>query len=180
MGRVNHVLLVGMTGSGKSTVAPLVAAGLDRPWVDTDEEVERATGKTVEATFWEDGEAAFRGEERRALAVAVAVANPAVIAVAGGAVLDADNYRLIENSGTVVWLRAGMETLIERVGDGSGRPLLEGDAPRALSELDKVRSPLYAALADAIVDVDGRSPEEVAALVIEAVGAATAPSEPPR
>jgi shikimate kinase len=170
-----HVLLVGMTGSGKSTVAGLVAAGLRRPSFDTDEEVERATGKTVEAIFREDGEAAFRGEESRALAAAAGTADPAVIAVAGGAVLDAGNRRLIERAGTVVWLRAGTETLIERLGDGGGRPLLAGDPPAALRELARVRSPLYGALADLVVDVDGRSPGDVAALVVEAVAGA-APS----
>jgi shikimate kinase len=175
-----HVLLVGMMGSGKSTVASLVADCLDRQCVDTDEEVERAAGKTVEDIFREEGEAAFRAEERRALAAAVAAADPAVIAVAGGAVLDAGNRRLIGCAGTVVWLRAGIGTLIGRLGDGSGRPLLAADPAAALRDLAQVRGPLYGALADAVVDVDGHSPDEVAALVIEAVASATPSGEPPR
>jgi shikimate kinase len=178
--KAEHVLLVGMAGSGKSTVASLLAACLDRPWVDTDEEVERRTGKTVEAIFLADGEAAFRDEERRVLALALAADTPSVIAVAGGAVLDAGNRRLIGRSGTVIWLRAGTETLIARLGDASGRPLLAADLPAALRELDRARRPLYVEVADAVIDVDSHSPEEVVALVIEAVGARPSRCEPPR
>ena len=91
---------------------------------------------------------------------------PVVVSVAGGAVLDPDNRRLIRRSGTVVWLRAEVETLADRVGDGAGRPLLDGDTEQALAELDAVRRLLYAELADAVVDVDDKTPEQVAAAAL--------------
>ena len=83
--------------------------------------------------------------------------------------LDPQNRRLIRKSGTVVWLRADVETLAERVGDGAGRPLLDGDTERALAELDAVRRLLYAQLADEVVDVDDKTPEQVATAAIGAL-----------
>ncbi|HXQ90452.1 MAG TPA: shikimate kinase, partial [Acidimicrobiales bacterium] len=82
-----HLLLVGMMGSGKSTVARLVAGCLGRPHVDTDEEVERVAGMSVSEIFSTRGEAAFRAEEARALATVLAGAVPSVISVGGGIVL---------------------------------------------------------------------------------------------
>ena len=109
------------------------------------------------------GEAAFRAAEAAALAEAVAEHGPVVVSVAGGAVLDPANRALIGRSGTVVWLRADPATLAGRVGDGAGRPLL-GDGPggRSWRRLEAERRPLYAELADAVVDVDDLDPAEVA------------------
>jgi len=165
----NHVLLVGMMGSGKTTTGRALAERLGRPYVDSDEQVERRTSRGVAEIFATDGEKAFRDEERRALAEAVASGRPAVIAVAGGAVLDEANRALIRRAGEVVWLRATPATLAGRVGDGHGRPLLEGDAAATVARLDEVRRPIYEALASAVVDVDGLSPAGVVDHVLAAV-----------
>jgi len=156
-----HLYLVGMMGSGKTTTGRRLATALDRPFLDSDEAVERATGKTVREIFASEGEAAFRAAERGALEEAAALGRASVVAVAGGAVLDPANRDLLRRSGSVVWLRAMPSTLAQRVGDGAGRPLLDGNPPQVLAELDAVRRPLYAELADHVVDVEDLSPSEV-------------------
>jgi len=167
--RDTHLLLVGMMGAGKTTVGRLLAERLGRPYRDSDAMVEAATGHSVRELFASDGEATFRAAESAALRSAV-LPPPAVISVAGGAVLDPANRVLLAESGTVVWLRAQPETLAARVGDGAGRPLLGSDPPRVLADLDAVRRPLYAQLADAVVDVDELEPAEVVEAVLRAAG----------
>jgi shikimate kinase len=157
-----------MMGSGKTTVGHLAAQRLGWPHLDSDAEVEEATGRSVPEIFATDGEPAFRAAESAALVRALGI-EPVVVSVAGGAVLDAENRRLIASSGTVVWLRADVATLAARVGDGAGRPLLDGDTERALAELDAVRRLLYATLADEVIDVDDKTPEQAAAAAISAL-----------
>lgn len=163
------ILLVGMMGAGKSTVGRLVAERLGWLYLDSDEQVVGRTGRTVPELFAERGEAAFRAEEKRALADAVAEAGPAVVSVAGGAVLDPENRRCLQEGGTVVWLRAPVDTLAARVGAGEGRPLLGDDPAGALRRLDAERRPLYAGLADVVIDVDGLTPDEAAQRIVEVV-----------
>jgi shikimate kinase len=166
-----HILLVGMMGSGKTTVGELVASRLGWPYRDSDADVVAATGLTVPEIFEQQGEPAFRAHEAAVLARACAETTPTVISVAGGAVLSADNRRLIESSGTVIWLRAKAETLAARVGDGRGRPLLEDDPARVLATLSAERAARYEEVADLIIDVDDRSPDEVATMVIDKAAA---------
>ena len=121
-----------MMGAGKSTVGPALAERLGWSYLDSDDQVERATGETVAEIFAGRGEAAFRIEEKRALKRAATTDEPAVVSVAGGAVLDPDNRALLRRAGLVVWLRADVGVLARRVGAGIGRPLLGDDPPAAL------------------------------------------------
>jgi shikimate kinase len=162
-----HILLVGMMGAGKTTAGELVASILGWPYRDSDADVEMATGMTVPEMFVAQGEAAFREAEAEVLAQACAEPEPSVISVAGGAVLSEVNRALLRTSGTVVWLRARPETLIERAGEGVGRPLLEDDPAAVLTRLATDRADLYEEVADVIIDVDAMSPEEVAAAIIK-------------
>ncbi len=164
----DRLLLIGMMGAGKTTVGRMLADRLGWRYLDSDAEVEGATGRTVPELFAAHGESAFRAAEAEALRSAVSGAGRAVVSVAGGAVLDPGNRRIIGASGTVVWLRAEPRTLAARVGDGTGRPLLEGDPATALERLDAVRRPLYRSLADVVVDVDDLRPEEVVDRVLAA------------
>lgn len=166
---MTRILLVGMMGAGKTTVGHLLADRLGCPYLDSDDEVQAATGRTVPELFAAHGEAAFRAAESAALADAVAVDGSVVVAVAGGAVLDPANRDLLARSGTVVWLRADPATLAGRVGDGAGRPLLDGDPAGALRRLDRVRRPLYQEVAQVTVDVDGLTADQVADRVLAAV-----------
>ncbi len=155
-------------GSGKTTVGRIAARRLGWPHLDSDAEVEAATGRRVPEIFAADGEPAFRAEETAALERALGV-EPAVVSVAGGAVLDEHNRRIIQAGGTVVWLRAEVDTLAERVGDGAGRPLLDGGPHRALAKLEAVRRGYYSELADAVVDVEDKTPEQVADAALAAL-----------
>jgi 5-deoxy-5-amino-3-dehydroquinate synthase len=165
----DHVFVVGMMGTGKSTAGRLVAERLGRRVVDTDDEVERATGRTVSDIISSLGEAAFRSAESAVLGRVCDARPGAVVAVAGGAVLDPANRALLRRAGTVVWLRARPETILDRVGDASDRVLLQPDPVEAVPRLVDERRRYYEEVADAVVDVDGLAPAEVAARVLEAV-----------
>jgi shikimate kinase len=157
-----HVLLVGMMGSGKTTTGRLLAGRLGRVFHDSDEEILARTGMTVPAIFAARGETAFRAEERAVLASAVSSGTASVIAVAGGAVLDPDSRRRIRGAGVVIWLRVAPHVLARRLGPGRGRPLLERDPAATIRLLEARRRLVYGSLADATVDVDWITPQVVA------------------
>lgn len=149
-----RVLLVGMMGAGKTTVGSRLARRLGWRMLDSDAEVERRTGRSVADIFRDEGEASFRAEEAQVLARAVTSDTAVVVSVAGGAVLDGANRRRIREGGTVVWLRCRPDVLARRVGEGAGRPLLGCDPRGTLARLDARRRPLYAEVADLVIDVD--------------------------
>ncbi|MEY2565591.1 MAG: shikimate kinase [Actinomycetota bacterium] len=159
-----------MMGAGKTTVGRRLAERLGWPHMDSDEMIRRSTGKSVPEIFEERGESAFRAEESRVLAEAATSDDPVVISVAGGAVLDPDNRRVMRQAGPVVWLRADPAVLAERVGSGAGRPLLGDDPAGALRRLEAERRPLYEELADVVVDVDHLRADEVVDQIVRALG----------
>jgi shikimate kinase len=166
-----HLLLVGMMGAGKSTVARLVATRLDRPCVDTDREVERIAGSSVRAIFSTRGEADFRARESSVLAAVLADHAPAVVSVGGGAILDPAQRLALRHGGTVVWLRARPETLVRRVGRNADRPLLAADPggpAAALTRIEAERRALYEEVASIVIDVDELSASTVAERVVAA------------
>jgi len=169
-----RLLLVGMMGSGKSTVARLAAKRLGWTWVDTDEVIVRDAGTSVPELFAGRGEVHFRQQERRALESVLRRPQPLVVSVGGGAVLDPGNRARLRSAGTVVWLRARPETLVARVRDGAGRPLLVGKSPEermeTLRALDAERRPLYREVATEIVDVDGLAAAAVVERLLNTVG----------
>jgi shikimate kinase len=176
-GRASRVVLIGMMGSGKTTVGRLVAERLGSGFADTDEEVESFAGISVPEMFERDGEAAFRRAETEALETLLARSGSRVVAVGGGAVLSEANREAIRRQATVIWLRATVGTLTDRVGSGEGRPLLvsrteagSGRQWARLEELNDERCPLYETMADLVVDTDGLSAEEVADAVVSAAG----------
>ncbi len=167
----NRLFLVGMMGSGKTTVGRLVATALGWQHCDSDAMVEARTGHTVVELARDVGEAAMHAEEAAALREA-AVLDGVVVSVAGGAVLDPASRSLLGAAGAVVWLRARPDTLATRVAGGGARPLVGSDAvgrpvPGSdavgrLRALDAERRPFYVAVSQAAVDVDGQEPEAVA------------------
>lgn len=148
----SHLVLVGMMGTGKTTVGRALADRLGRPFRDSDAEIEARTGRTVAQIFAEDGEAAFRREEAGVLAEDLGAARPSVIAAAGGTVLDPRNRDRMRAAGTVVWLRAPVEVLVERVATGTHRPAVDADPQGTLARMETDREALYAEVADVAVD----------------------------
>jgi shikimate kinase len=167
VGADQHLVLVGMMGAGKSTVARLVAERLGRRVVDSDAVIEARTGRTVREIFADEGEASFRALESETLLAALDEPEPAVIAAAGGVVLSAVNRDALRRSrARVVWLCAEPATLVARVASGGHRPLLDDDPAGTLRRMYDEREPLYREVADAIVLVDRRSPGEVVEAVL--------------
>jgi shikimate kinase len=165
---MTHLILVGLMGAGKTTVGQKCAQRLDRAFVDTDDVVVTASGMTVDEIFATAGEPHFRDLERAAVADVCASPAPLVIACGGGVALDPDNRRLLRSTGVVVWLRAPAKVLAGRVGDGTSRPLLRGDAGASLARLERLREPAYEAAAHVTVDTDGRDADEVTDAVLGA------------
>jgi shikimate kinase len=158
-----HVVLVGLMGSGKTTVGRLLAQRLGRPFVDSDEVIEAREGRTVREIWLTDGEPVFRELETGALRAALAAEVPSVIAAAGGVVLADRNRRAINESGVdVVWLHADPAVLVGRAKRGDHRPLLDGDPEATLRAMATDREELYREVATTTIDVAHRSPAEVA------------------
>lgn len=155
------VYLVGMPGSGKSSVGPALAARLGVPFVELDAEIERAAGRTVREIFERDGEPRFRELEAVALTEAAA-RDPSVVSCGGGVVLEPANRVTLRATGEVVFLSVPLEILGRRVRPAAERPLIrkEGDLERLLAE----REPLYREFAAHVVDASG-SVDEVAASI---------------
>lgn len=162
-----HVVLVGMMGTGKTTVGARLARRLGRELIDSDDQVEARTGRTVREIFEADGEAVYRTMETEALAAALAGEEPAVVAAAGGTVLDPVNRQRMRDAGTVVWLRAAPEVLAGRVDGGDHRPLLADDPEGVLRRLDEQRRPLYDEVADLAVDVGDCDADEAVERILE-------------
>jgi shikimate kinase len=167
IGANQHIVLVGMMGVGKSTVARVLAVRLGRTVFDSDHVIEARTGRSVRQIFTDDGEAAFRALETEMLLEALASPTPLVIAAAGGVVLAEQNRAALKASGArVVWLCADPVTLVDRVKAGGHRPLLDQDPAGTLQRMMREREALYREVADAIVLVDNRSVSEVVEAVL--------------
>jgi len=161
-----HLVLVGLSGSGKTTVGRLVADRLGAPFVDLDRIVEARAGRSIARLFAEEGEAAFRRLETLVGAEALEAAVPTVVATGGGFMADPANRANARERGCVVYLQTSPGTAAARVGSASGRPLLDGAPPApALGELLARREEGYLEAA-ARVTTDGRSPEAVAEDVV--------------
>jgi shikimate kinase len=165
---MNHLLLIGFMGAGKSTVGRLVAEQLGVPFTDVDALVEQHDGRNVSTIFEEDGEATFRALEAAAVQ-SLANLPSSVVACGGGVVLSDENRALLKTLGTVVYLQVTAAETLARVGNDRTRPLLSGaGGALAAGKLLEAREALYAATADIVVDTVDRSAEEVASQVVHA------------
>ena len=154
-----------MMAVGKTSVGRRLASSRGWEFFDSDRQIETMTGRTVAEIWRTDGEAAFRRLESQVLADALASTTPRVIAAAGGTVLDEANRRLMKQHHPVVWLRGRPEVLATRLGTATHRPLLDEDPAGVLKRLDGIRRPLYAEVADVVVDVDDLTPDQVVTCV---------------
>ena len=139
-------------GSGKTTVGRALAKKLDKRFIDSDHEIEARTGASISLIFEIEGEESFRQREAEVIRDLSAL-DDIVLATGGGAVLHADTRALLAARGTVVYLRATVNNILQRTSHDKNRPLLQtADPRRRIEELARQREPLYAEIADIVID----------------------------
>lgn len=161
-----RIWLIGMMGSGKTTVAPLVASRLGWGVLDTDDEISAASGCPIPELLRRDP-AAFRAAEGAVVAAAAAAPEDLVVACGGGVVLALASVEVMRATGMVVLLDAPVAVLAGRVGTGDGRPLLDGEGAAGLEAILEDRIERYRGAAHAVVPAGGAA-EEVAEAVVAA------------
>jgi shikimate kinase len=162
------IVLIGMMGAGKTTVGRRLAAKLGRHFIDSDEEVEKAAGMTIEDIFRTHGEADFRAGEVKVIA-RLLKDEGIVLGTGGGAFINPETRALVKSSAVSVWIKADFDLLFQRVSRRSNRPLLKTANPReTLQKLIDVRYPTYAEAHVTVVSRDVPQ-DQVAAEVIDAV-----------
>ena len=175
------MLLLGLMGAGKTAVGRELAAALGWPHADNDDLVAEATGASKEALLARDGVTALRAAESSALHLAATRPGPLVAGVAAGVVLDRADVAVLAGADLVVWLRASHEVLAARIdADPADRPWLTGGTLAAVRRLARAREPRFAEVADLVVDVDRRSPREVAHVIVAALGGGWRADQPAR
>ena len=169
-----RIVLVGLMGTGKTTVARLLAEHRHVELLDTDKLIEAREGRSIREIFSESGEDTFRELESEILRECLHRPGSPVIAGAGGVVVREQNRAMLDevrNAGTavIVWLHARTEVLAERTAKCVHRPLLDNDRMGTLTQMSEDRGPLYASVADIVIDVSDRSIESVVDLLIDAL-----------
>lgn len=160
------IVLVGLMGAGKSRVGLELSRLMKVPFLDVDREIEKAAGMKIPDIFERLGEAEFRKGERKVM-MRLLDEDRRVLAAGGGAFIQTDIRAAVKEKAISVWLKANLETLVERTGRSNNRPLLRGvDRTQKLRELMEVRYPVYAE-ADITVTTDEQSPAEMAKRILQ-------------
>ncbi len=154
--QMQNIVLVGMPGCGKSTIAALLAQKLGRKAVDADEEIVRLAGKSIPEIFAQDGEEVFRSWETKALEI-LGKQSGLILATGGGCVTKSRNYPLLHQNGQIFWIQRSLEVL-----PTDGRPLSQSGKLEAMYE---IRKPMYEAFSDFVIQNNG-SPEKTVAAII--------------
>ena len=165
-----NVFLIGYRCSGKTTVGKRLARDMGRPFVDTDDLLVEQAGRSVKSIVDDEGWEGFRRLERDVVQKVCALENT-VVATGGGAVLDADNVAAMHKSGRIVWLKVAPQTVKQRMSGDSHtdgqRPSLTAASPYdEIVDVLTVRTPLYAQAADASIDTDNKTIDEIAGEII--------------
>jgi shikimate kinase len=158
-----RVLLTGMMGSGKSTIGRLLSGATGWPYLDNDELVRQIRAATARQILAEHGEAEMRGAESDALARGIEEPAPALIGVAAGTILEPSNREHLRTGGIVVWLRADAAAIEARAMGAEHRPWLETGGGTWIHDTVAQRDPLYASIADIVIDTGAKPAEESAA-----------------
>jgi len=162
-----NIVLIGMRGSGKTTIGKLLAKRLSKQFIEMDELIVQRLGLSIPEIVSSYGWQKFREVEAEITREAAGFDN-VVNATGGGVVTREENIRELKQKGKLVWLKAGLDTLLSRIGDDQSRPSLTGKSQR--EDMEAVlaeRSPIYERAADFIVDTEGKMPEEVAEAIIK-------------
>ncbi len=161
------MVLVGPMGVGKSTVGRLLAERLGTGYRDTDDDIVAEQGRAIAEIFVDEGEPAFRAIEKAAVARSLAE-HDGVLALGGGSILDADTRALLAGQ-RVLYLSMDVEEAVKRTGLNAARPLLAVNPRKQWRELMEARRSLYESIATAVVATDGRTPEEVTDIALDAL-----------
>lgn len=162
------IVLIGLMGAGKSTVGRRLAKRLGVPFLDSDDEIKKAAGCSIEDIFDLYGEAEFRAGEKRVMD-RLMDEGPMVLATGGGAFMNNDIRKRVLEAGTAVWLKAGLDALVERTSRRGGRPLLKtGDPRKTLEKLINERYPIYNQATIAI-DTDGETHDSAVNKIVKAL-----------
>ena len=164
------VILVGMMGSGKSTVGRALSHRTGWRYVDNDDLVRSLSGRGATEIRATDGQDALHDVEKLAFEASLALEPPVIVGAAASVVLDPVARVRLRSGPHVVWLRARPETLLAHIGDGTGRRA-EATDPAWMAARATERAPLYAEVASQVIDVDDRSPDDVANLILEGLSA---------
>jgi shikimate kinase len=162
MERPCRLVLMGMMGTGKTTVGRLLAKRTGWPYADNDELLLRLVGKTPRALLAEDGEAALRESESAAVRLGLQLPEPSIVSVAGGTILDGLNREELRRAGLVVWLKANASTVQQRATGAAHRAWLDTGGIAWIREAITTRDPLYGSVADLTLEVNRQSSCQVA------------------
>ncbi len=169
MSKHGNVILVGPMGAGKSTIGRQLAQLLHYEFIDSDHEIEARTGADIPWIFDVEGEEGFRHREETVIDE-LTQRDGIVLATGGGAVTREPNRKVLSARGTVVYLKTSIEQQLQRTAKDRKRPLLQNAEPeRVLTELMKVREPLYLEVADHVVDTDASNIKDVATKIAELI-----------
>ena len=166
MKKENNIFLVGLMGSGKTTIGKILAKKLNYKFIDSDALIEEKTGVKVPLIFEYEGEAGFRKRETKILSEIVKM-NSIVLATGGGIILSNTNRKLLGKSSVVFYLNATIEELVKRLANDKDRPLIQNvDKETKLRELIKGRGSLYESIADYIIQTKEKRASEIASEII--------------
>ena len=167
----NNIFLVGLMGSGKTTIGRLLARRLGKRFVDSDHAIEARTGASIPWIFEIEGEASFRRREAETIRELTAQSG-VVLATGGGAVLDPASRALLAERGTVVYLRASVSSILQRTSHDKNRPLLQTADPRKkLEDLTAQREPLYREIADLVIDTGRPNVQSMVQTILDQLAA---------
>jgi len=167
----NNIFLVGLMGAGKTTIGRMLARRLGMNFADSDHEIEARTGASVPWIFEIEGEASFRRREADMIRELTA-GSGLVLATGGGAVLNAESRRLLAERGTVIYLRASVNSILARTSHDKNRPLLQTADPRKkLEDLTAQREPLYREIADIVIDTGRPNVQSMVQTILDQLAA---------
>lgn len=169
-------------GAGKTTVGRALAKKLNKRFIDSDHEIEARTGASIPLIFEIEGESGFRQREAEVIRDLTAQSD-IVLATGGGAILRPENRTCLKERGTVIYLRASVNSILQRTSHDKNRPLLQTADPRQkLEQLTREREPLYLAVADFIIETGRPNVQSLVQTIIsqlETIKKGTASSEKP-